>query len=239
MDEQYVDLFLKNIIRYQVHDIFRIIVWGVVGLSVLLAGLTIIRFKAFSGYLRYYGLWIINSAFMETAAKLLVDLDYQNLFLFHINAVIEYTLLVLIFDHLLKDIGQKGIHFILFPGIAAILLNSIFVQTPHTFNSYSLTLISLATVLVCVYYFFLLSDMSWTLDKKMFQAILIGAIFILHISSLLPILFGNHLVLMDLNEQYIVWLLRACIVLVVKIILFYTLLSYVFTEDLQDTHYER
>lgn len=81
--------------------------------------------------------------------------------------------------------------------------------------------------------------MSWTLDKKMFLAILIGAIFILHISSLLPILFGNHLVLMDLNEQYIVWLLRACIVLVVKIILFYTLLSYLLTEDLQDTHYER
>lgn len=216
------------------HDIFRIIVWSVVGLSVLLAGLTIIRFKAFSGYLRYYGLWMINSAIMETASKLLVDFDYQNLFLFHLNAVIEYSLLVLLFNHLLKDIGHKGIHFILFPGIAVILLNSLFIQTPDTFNSYSLTLISLGTVLFCVYYFILLSDLSWSLDKKMFQAILIGAILVLHVSSLIPILFGNHLVLMELNKQYIIWILRACIVLVVKIIMFYTLLSYLFTEDIKD-----
>ena len=178
------------------HDIFRIIVWIVVGLSVLLAGLTIIMFKAFSGYLRYYGLWMINSAIMETASKLLVDLDYQNMCLFHLNAVIEYSLLVLLFNHLLKDIGHKGIHFILFPGIAVILLNSLFIQTPDTFNSYSLTLISLGTVLFCVYYFILLSDLSCSLDKKMFQAILIGAILVLHVSSLIPILFGNHLVLM-------------------------------------------
>ena len=216
------------------HDIFRIIVWSVVCLSVLLAGLTIIRFKAFSGYLRYYGLWMINSAFMETASKVLVDFDYQNLFLFHLNAVIEYSLLVLLFNNLLKDVGHKGIHFILFPGVVLILCNSLFIQTPDTFNSYSLTLISLATVLFCVYYFIQLSDLSWTLDKKMFQAILIGAILVLHVSSLIPIIFGNHLVLMDLNEQYIVWILRACIVLVVKIIMFYALLSYLFTEDIKD-----
>lgn len=171
---------------------------------------------------------------MEVISKIMADEGVENLFLFHVNAILEYSLLVLFFDSLLKSSGYRGIYFMLFPGILAILINTLFIQKIDMFNSYSLTMISLATVLICIYYFILLSDMVLSLDKKIFQAIVVGSIFVIHSSSLVPLLFGNFLVTMEHNTQVIVWILRACIILVVKIIMIYALLPHIFSVDIKD-----
>lgn len=51
---------------------------------------------------------------------------------------------------------------------------------------------------------------------------------------MIPVLFGNYLLTVDTNTQMIVWILRACIILVVKIVIFYTLLSYVYLQNYND-----
>ncbi|MBK9257723.1 MAG: hypothetical protein IPM42_19875 [Saprospiraceae bacterium] len=215
------------------NEVFNYIIWCIIILSVLLAGLTIIRFKSFTGYLKYYGLWIIVGTFMEVFSKFLADNGYSNLFLFHINAIIEFSLVVLIFDALLKNLGDKGIVYFLFPGILIILINSLFIQEIDTFNSYTLTLISLWSILTSIYYFFRLSDVVMSLDKKLFKIIIVGSILILHSSALIPILLSNYLLNMNLNTQMIVWILRGCTTIVVKVIIFYTLLSYMYSDEIK------
>ncbi|MBK8623027.1 MAG: hypothetical protein IPN79_15055 [Saprospiraceae bacterium] len=135
---------------------------------------------------------------------------------------------------LFTDIGDKGVKFILWPGVVAICFNSIFVQQPDTFNSYSMTLISLGTIVLGVYYFIRLSDIEMSLDKKLLRMFMVGSVLITHSSNMIPVLFGNYLLTVDTNTQMIVWILRACIILVVKIVIFYTLLSYVYLQNYND-----
>lgn len=215
-------------------DLFRLLVWAVISVSIILGGLTIYRWRDFTGYLRYYTLWIINGAVMEILSKYLADNGISNLFLFHINALSEFVLLVLFFDILYKNSGFKGIRFVLIPGVMLIVFNSLYVQTVDSFNSYTLTAISFGVVLLSIDYYIRLIDVEISADRKMFKMIVVGSIFILHISNLVPILFSNYLLNIVGSTQIIVWLLRACVVLIVKILVFYTLLSYIFQKDIKD-----
>ncbi len=208
--------------------------FGVLGVSIILSGLVILKFKELNGYLKYYGIWILIGTFIELSSHVLVNFHIPNLFLFHLNALFEFVLLVFFFNVLFTDIGDKGVKFILWPGVVAICFNSIFVQQPDTFNSYSMTLISLGTIVLGVYYFIRLSDIEMSLDKKLLRMFMVGSVLITHSSNMIPVLFGNYLLTVDTNTQMIVWILRACIILVVKIVIFYTLLSYVYLQNYND-----
>lgn len=209
-------------------DLFDILVWSVAVVSVLTAFLVIFKFRKFTDYLQYYIFWLINGAFMEILSMILAFYGITNLFVFHLNALTEFSILVLFFNALFTEKNGKGIRLVLYPGISLILLNSVFIQPPDTINSYPLTLISFGTMLIAIFYFIKLTDIEMSLDNKLFRTILVGSVFIMHGTSLFPLLFGNYLMVnFDWNSQMMVWLVRASVIMIVKLIIFYTLLSHV------------
>jgi hypothetical protein len=157
----------------------------------------------------------------------------HNIYLIHVHSLIEYGLLIVFFDKLFTKAGKKSPIIMLYPGLALILFNSVFIQKIDTFNSYSLTAISFVVVLLCIYYFYVLSDLNYTLDKKLFLSITVGSVFILHTSSLIPLLFSNFLLNAKSENEIVIWLLRALIILIIKILTFYALLPYLFSKRIQ------
>ena len=209
-------------------DILEYIAWSNATISLLIATITLSRINRLSRYLKYFGYWLISGAVIELASTTLAHFSFNNLFFFHVNSLLEFVILTCFFDSLFSEIGIKGVKKIIYPGILLILINSIFFQSISVFNSYALVGVSIYLMTISLVYFKKLADLEVTLDEKMLRVIFVGAVFVTQACNLIPSIFGNYLITIDSNVQALIWVLRACIMLVVKIILVYVLMSVFF-----------
>lgn len=208
------------------NDLLSYLSWFIIGISIIISGILIYKRKKISGFLFFFAIWAVFETSLEILSTFLGMIGVNNLFLFHINAVVEFTLLTLYFDRLFKEIKGPEIKLILWPGLFLIMLNSLFIQDLTVFNSYSFTCISLGMVLMTIFYFIKLFEAKMELEKKMLRLILTGSILVIHSTQLFPVLFGNALITLGSENEAIIWIVRACIILLVKIIIFYTLIGH-------------
>ena len=201
--------------------------WSVLAISILISLLFIVIGIRGRSFLEYYGIWIIQGTFFELLSTSLATFGKHNLWAFHLNALVEFTVLILYFHILFKELHRPGIKFFIIPGLLLILTNSVFLQGLDKFNSHSLTAVSLGTVFISIFYFIRLFDSEMDLENKFFRVILTGSILIMHSTNLFPLLFGNALINLDYMAQDIIWVIRASVILVVKIIIFYTLIGHI------------
>jgi hypothetical protein len=213
--------------------LYDVITNGIFIFSVFQVVFFIYNIRKFNGPFFVFVLWILASASIDAVSIFMAKYSIHNIYLIHVHSLIEYGLLIVFFDKLFTKAGKKSPIIMLYPGLALILFNSVFIQKIDTFNSYSLTAISFVVVLLCIYYFYVLSDLNYTLDKKLFLSITVGSVFILHTSSLIPLLFSNFLLNAKSENEIVIWLLRALIILIIKILTFYALLPYLFSKRIQ------
>lgn len=207
--------------------------WAIICFSIIISSLLIFNRSKINGFLYYFGIWMIIESILEISSTLTAAFGFRNIFFFHINAVLEFTVLILYFNSLFKEIRGPEIHKILWPGLILILTNTLFFQDYTQYNSNALTPISLTMVFFSLFYFIKLFDEKMDLEKKLFRLILTGCILIIHCAQLFPVLFGNIMFELELREQSAIWVVRAVIVLITRVIIFYTLLGHFISHKVQ------
>lgn len=196
-------------------------------ISVFISGLLIYNYKKVHGFLLYFGIWSIAETILEITSTLLGTVfGIHNIFLFHINAFVEFIILILYFHTLFKEINGPGLKKYLWPGLFLIVMNSLFLQGFTQYNSNSLVALSLGVVFISLYYFIKLFETAMDIENKMFRLILTGAIMVIHSTQLIPLLFGNTIIASEKGQLTVIWIVRAAIVLIIKLIIFYTLLGH-------------
>lgn len=201
--------------------------WIIIVISLLVSFLFIFVKLSRQNFLSYYGIWIIQGTIFECLSTSIAAFGRHNLWVFHLNVLVEFTVLIFYFHILLQELKRPGIKLFIFPGLLFILANSFFLQGLDQFNSNSLTVVSLITVFLSIYYFIRLFDSDMELEDKFLRVILTGSILVMHSVHLFPLLFGNALLELDPMAQDIIWVIRASVILVVKIIIFYTLIGHI------------
>ncbi len=139
--------------------------------------------------------------------------------MFHYFSLVEFIFLSLFFFELFEKLGrEKNVLWILIPGIILINCNAIYFQDLNTFNSNAATFVSIVVILYCLYYFYITIDPI--IKSVPFNVIkwIVIALFIYHSISIIVLLFSNALLNIDVEKQYLVWAIRALVILGTKIL---------------------
>ncbi|OJJ18600.1 hypothetical protein BKI52_23600 [marine bacterium AO1-C] len=172
--------------------------------------LALLFFKKQSTPLKYlsYLLWV--ATVVEISAYILGTYKIPNLPLLHIYVIIEFALLAWMYQLYLYRFYPKYLIPIVIVGFTLLsILNSIFIQTIYTFNTYARALENLLLIVFALSFFYkLLKELKIKyLEKKPIFWINTG-ILIYFSGSLFIFIFSNFLVTRrELNTQ--MWIIHA------------------------------
>lgn len=165
----------------------------------LLAGLlALIYFKKFDIRLFSFKLFLLFNCLIQISQFVLSCLKQHNLFLLHIDVPVEFTLLAHFYYSLLKKYVDKKIFFTLISlFLLFCIVNSVFIQSVNSFNSYALIAEALFLIILSIFAFIVLLDprsgMNKTLIGKVVTLINSG-ILVNFSTTLLIYYFSNFLI---------------------------------------------
>ena len=176
----------------------------------LAAVLALIYFKKFDKRLFSFKLFLIFNSFIQISQLVLSSLKHHNLFLLHIDVPVEFALLAHFYYSFLNQYVDKRIFFTL---ISLFLLfsviNSVFIQPPDSFNSYTLIAEALVMIILSIFAFIVLLDPRSGMNKTpmgKIAALINSGIFINFSTTLLIYYFSNFLIKnADKNTVNYIW----------------------------------
>lgn len=195
-------------------------------LSGIIAGVSCIQYKSFDKSLKILTVYFVLAFFAELTSYFLAKNSINNLFIFHIFSLIEYGLLFLFFKELFFDFRKKKlIDLLIILGLLFLILNSLYIQGLNKFNSYGLAFVSSSIMALSIlFYKTLLDKGELGLSFEKHKWIVFG-IFMSHAVSIVVLLFSNAISGFDKSNQLIVWILRAILSGMAKLIICYALLK--------------
>lgn len=169
---------------------------------------------------------------VEFISNILWYKKINNLPLYHFYAVIEFLLIINIYRTLLSGLFSKLFFIILSVGfIIFSLINTLFFQDLHTFNSNVTTVLGVLVIFIALSYFYaLLKEVKYSsLERNpMFW---INSGFLIYFSSNLILFYVNNSLFKGVTEaSHIVWGLHAIVNIVLTI--FYTIALWVYPKKL-------
>lgn len=194
---------------------------NIADLVVYLSGATIVLIVALWGRLstlnKYFACFVTAAAVAEIYSYWLGQSTGQNLVILHIYTVVELLLLTAYFKHLAHKMDNQ-FPFIPITAVVSVLcvLNSLFIQPTTIFNSYSATLQAITLIFYCLVIFYMLVDQeygSYTVAKWAVSSLLLY-----HLVSLLVLAASNIFLDSFQSDDLILWLVRAIVSLIVKVI---------------------
>lgn len=204
-------------------SLYSFICYGAIGLAVFIVILLFTQFSKLSPTFKIVTYYLALSAVTEVCALVTAKLyQVNNLFYFHIFAPLELILLGWFFFDFYKKQG-KDLPFtiIISPFVGLLILNSLFLQPYYTFNSYGLTLVGVLVIIMSLYAFYLMleedREIPLLFEIKWFMI----SFFIMHCSSLMVLFFSNMIMSLSKDQQLLIWIIRALIILIVKILQLY------------------
>lgn len=167
---------------------------------------------------------LILSTVVELFAMSWANLGKNNLIFFHINTLLEFTLLTLFFSSLFSFKSRGILWWILGLGMTFIVSNTLIVQPIYIMNTISLTALSIYFIGCTLYYFYKNIDQEDFQEQKKFTNYAVTSIFVVHSLSMMVMLFGNYLMTSTSIIQDAIWILRASVTLIVKLLILIQLL---------------
>lgn len=204
-------------------DLYSFISYGIIGVAVFVSLLLLVQIKKLTYPFKLITYYLVLSAITEVCALVMAKVYHvNNLIFFHIFAPLELILLGWFFFDFYKKQG-KDLPFaiIISPFVGLLILNSLFIQPYYTFNSYALTLVGVLVIIMSLYAFYLMleedREIPLLFEIKWFMI----SFFIMHCSSLMVLFFSNMIMSLSKDQQLIIWIIRALIILIVKILQLY------------------
>ena len=200
--------------------------------SVLLAILLIINFNRLSKPLKIVGIYLIAGASIDIVASALSKRYESNLVFLHLFTLLEIVIISYLFKVLFISLKSKfNVTYIAIPATAFVIINTCFIQSIDTYNTYSSTLISLIILAFCIQFFVSILG----IHKKDYQFVTLKwfviCLFFFHSISLIVMLFGNLFQEMSLDGQAYVWSFRAVVIFATKIILSYWFIKLFYSKN--------
>lgn len=186
--------------------------------SIICSVLVLIQYRALSDILKVFGIYFLISNCIEILALFLAENKISNLFLFHINTVIEFWFLVIFFYACDRKYGKPfPLIPVLLQGLIIIVANSIFVQKIDMFNSYSATLVNLVLLIFSFRFFFVTMDVDVNKELKIVKLI-VSCLLLVFGTSLVVLLFSNAMLSIATTYQLFIWDFRGILILSTKVI---------------------
>jgi len=149
----------------------------------------------------------------------LAENNISNLFLFHVNTLIEFWFLIIFFHASDKKYGKKfPLGFVLSIGVIMIMVNTLFIQKLDTFNSYSATLVNIVLLISSFRFFFNTMDAEITDELKTLKVV-VSCLLLVFGTSLIVLLFSNAMLDIATTYQLYIWDFRGILILVTKVII--------------------
>lgn len=186
--------------------------------SFICSVLVLIQYRALSDILKVFGIYFLISNCIEILSLFLAENKISNLFLFHVNTMIEFWFLVIFFYACDRKHGKPfPLIPVLLQGLFIILGNSLFVQTIDMFNSYSATLVNLVLLIFSLRFFFTTMDVEVTKELKIVKLI-VSCLLLVFGTSLVVLLFSNAMLNIATSYQLFIWDFRGILILCTKVI---------------------
>ncbi|MFY8037118.1 MAG: hypothetical protein ACOVMQ_08125 [Cyclobacteriaceae bacterium] len=143
----------------------------------------------------------------EVCARILWNFQLNNLFLYNLYIVIEFLLLCLIYSHpLAKMIHVKYFYFAMGSFVLFAVVNALFFQSPHQFNSHVNFTECLLLMLLAILFFY--QETRDLVHRHLLRTPLfwINASVITYFSGALVLFYvANDIIPMTLKERGVVW----------------------------------
>ena len=199
--------------------------------SMLLALVSLIFYWKFDKALKYFAIYLIMGGCIEYLALEFAKRLGHNLFLLHLYTILEFIILSAFFKVIFDQLGSK-FSMLKFTILVVLLciLNSIFIQPIEGFNSYATTLVGLILIVYSIYTFYLLLDKTDTSLRSIKW--LVGGVFVYQMTSFIILASANILINITTDSDVILWMLRAFIILITKMIFGFVLLKEILKPNL-------
>ena len=192
--------------------------------SLLLALISLMFCWKFDKVIKYFAVYLIVGGCIEYLAFDFSERFGTNLFLLHIYTILEFILLSAFFKVVFDQLGSKFSTLkITIVIVLLCILNSIFIQPIEGFNSYASTLVGLIIIAYSIYTFYLLLEKN----EINFRNIkwLVGGILIYQMTSFIVLASANFLQETTEGSDAILWLIRAIVIFITKIVFGYVILK--------------
>ncbi|MBP7644259.1 MAG: hypothetical protein KA767_13030 [Saprospiraceae bacterium] len=201
-------------------QILSVLAFVILFLSGIIAVISIINYKKFDISLKFLTIYFVVAFIFEAVSLYLARNGINNLFLFHIYAIIEFSLLVVFFSNLIySQQAKKRIYVFMVTGILFLIADSLFIQGITVFNSYGLFFVSATVLAMSILFFKMLLDKGeFGLSYERHKWIIFG-IFITHAVSIIILFFSNAISGFEKSNQYILWILRSVLIIVAKLLI--------------------
>lgn len=198
--------------------IISMLAFVILFLSGIIAVIALLNYKTFDNSLKILTVYFVLAFIFEAVSLYLARNKINNLFLFHIYAIIEFSLLVAFFSNLIySQQARKKIYFFMATGFLFLIADSLFIQGITVFNSYGLFFVSATVLCMSIIFFKMLLDKGELgLNYERHKWIIFG-IFITHAVSIIVLFFSNAISGFEKSNQYILWILRSVLVIVAKL----------------------
>lgn len=185
--------------------------------SILLALVSLVFYWKFDKALKYFASFLILSGATEYLASEFTKRLGYNLFLLHLYTILEFIVLSAFFKVVFDQLGAKfSMVKITVVVVLLCIVNSIFIQPIEGFNSYATTLVGLILIAYSVYTFYLLLEKG-SVDFSSIKW-LVGGVLIYQMTSLIILASANILIHTSAGSDIILWIIRAVIILITKMI---------------------
>jgi len=200
--------------------ILSVFAFVILFLSGIIAGISLTKYKGFDYSLKVLSIYFVLAFIFEAVSLYLARNGINNLFLFHIYAIIEFSLLVAFFSNLIySQKARKYIYLFMILGILFLIADSVFIQGISVFNSYGLFFVSATVLTMSILFFKMLLDKgALGLSYERHKWLIFG-IFITHAVSIIVLFFSNAISGFEKSNQYILWILRSMLIVVAKLII--------------------
>lgn len=170
------------------------------------------RFNKLSSIQRILFWLILATAITETVSEILWRREMNNFPVFHVYAIIEFSLLFTIFFKVLwPNFPRKILYWVLIAFVGFALLNIVFWQDLLTANSNVTTLSSIVLVVLSLVYFYqTLKDTKLIHLEKSIMFWVSTAVLIYFSSTLVLFTFGNLLVSESISDTMSIWVVHVC-----------------------------
>lgn len=207
------------------NEYLRILVQLILSISVLSSVLGMYLYPKMNVANKYFVVYIITSTIIEFLSMSFANIGINNLVFFHISVILDFIILTHFFSHALGMAGEKITRYALVCGILIFLFNSLWVQTIYTYNSINLTISGIYLISCCLLYFYHTIDHQEENKQHSFTQYAVYSIFILQFISIMVLFFGNTLLSMEKDKQFIIWNVRASLIFLVKVVILFQLVQ--------------
>jgi hypothetical protein len=202
------------------YTILHNLAYSVCILAVIIACFFLLGYKKSDKMMRKLAIYFLVSCMVECGSTVVGTAYHQNnLYFFHFFAAFEIFILAHFFfdfyEKLLVKIQRNWFVYLL---LILVVGNSIFLQPIDTFNSYALTLVSVAIIGMSMYSFYLMLDKDNFFPYQKELKWLIISFFLLHCSTLMILLFSNKILEFSQDVQIIIWITRSTLILIIKLV---------------------